>query len=282
MLFFLLFYKQLENVMLDRISRRIVLIDFGLCDLVGGGYTGKEEASSTGCVGSPEYLAPELLHPRPYNAKKADIWSLGVVLFFLLTGNFPFDVHRRIQALMDNEPIAPFHLEFPPELQGVSVELKDLLQRMLVDKPEHRLNIEDILRHPWLKKQSASSASPCSFAFCASSIPCSSSAPISFSVASSSHVSFASPFSTPISSPCSSAPSSPAHVPTYAEHYNSTVTGDFSSLPSAAPTATTAPATISNDHTNNNNNNYNNSQQPTNTYSNIDNYCPARELLLGS
>eukprot|EP00704_Kipferlia_bialata_P015432 g15432.t1 len=47
-------------------------------------------ASLTAC-GSPHYVAPEIISKKPYDGRKADVWSLGIVLFFMLTGKRPFE-----------------------------------------------------------------------------------------------------------------------------------------------------------------------------------------------
>lgn len=92
--------------MINYINFQIILIDFGLCDFVGGediyfvnnsnriyDYNIKKkimeedkvEKLSTGICGSIEYIAPEIFKGIPYNGKKADIWSLGnFIRYFLL------------------------------------------------------------------------------------------------------------------------------------------------------------------------------------------------------
>lgn len=74
-----------ENIMLVRENNelKVRLIDFGLSKIYDG-------AIHTAC-GSPSYASPEILEGKSYDGLKADIWSLGVVLFAMLCGHLPFD-----------------------------------------------------------------------------------------------------------------------------------------------------------------------------------------------
>lgn len=96
-------------------------------------------------VGTPYYLAPEVL--RGHYGHECDIWSLGVVMYVLLSGRQPFhgsditDIFRRIrQGRFD------FH---HPEWFSVSKEAIDLITVMLRVNPAARIPLEDALRHPW-------------------------------------------------------------------------------------------------------------------------------------
>lgn len=68
--------------------KRIKVIDFGLSYIYNSG-----ENIKTAC-GSPSYAAPEILIGKSYSGLKADIWSLGVVLFAMLCGHLPFEDSR--------------------------------------------------------------------------------------------------------------------------------------------------------------------------------------------
>lgn len=134
---------KLENLLLDRDGSDGTRPLLKICDF---GYSKHEQNSSakTG-VGTPIYMAPEIIYGgNRYDAKKADIWSCGVILYAMLYGCYPFsnkepDYIRKIVT-------ATYHM--PPDVQ-VSAECKDLLTRLLVADSEQRLSMEDIKAHPW-------------------------------------------------------------------------------------------------------------------------------------
>ncbi|MCJ1235211.1 hypothetical protein MMC14_003178 [Varicellaria rhodocarpa] len=117
-----------ENILLDY-SGHIALCDFGLCKL-----DMKDEDRTNTFCGTPEYLAPELLLGQGYT-KTVDWWTLGVLLYEMLTGLPPYydentnEMYRKILS----EP-----LHFPgPEI--VPPAAKDLLTQLLDRRPERRL-----------------------------------------------------------------------------------------------------------------------------------------------
>lgn len=74
--------------MYNEASKKATLIDFGLADVMIDGVD-----SFTKRVGSVEYAAPELVRSKtePYSGRKVDVWTMGIVLFSLLTASFPFN-----------------------------------------------------------------------------------------------------------------------------------------------------------------------------------------------
>ena len=78
---------KLENVIYDKETKKVTLIDFGLSQLMHDG-----SDVLTKRVGTYNYAAPELLKSKtvPYSGTKVDSWALGIVLFALLTSRFPF------------------------------------------------------------------------------------------------------------------------------------------------------------------------------------------------
>jgi serine/threonine protein kinase len=88
--------------------------------------------------GSIDYGSPEVLLGHPYNGFQSDLWSLGVCLFALTSGCFPFQ---------DADAVVRARLAFPAPM---SEPLVDLLASLLVRAPEHRLPLDKVLRHPWL------------------------------------------------------------------------------------------------------------------------------------
>ncbi|KAI9824077.1 MAG: hypothetical protein M1832_002145 [Thelocarpon impressellum] len=130
-----------ENILLDY-SGHIELCDFGLCKL-----DMKDEDRTNTFCGTPEYLAPELLLGQGYT-KTVDWWTLGVLLYEMLTGLPPFydentnEMYRKILS----EP-----LHFPgPEI--VPPSARDLLQKLLDRDPQRRLGnngASEIKAHPF-------------------------------------------------------------------------------------------------------------------------------------
>lgn len=128
-----------ENVLLDR-YHNIRLIDFGLSNQ----FTELDPKLSTAC-GSPAYAAPEMIKGNQYTTS-ADIWSAGILLYAIVAGNLPYDddnIQRLLQKIVYTEVFYPSFL---------SVQLKDLLQKMICKNPDERITIEKIKEHPWFSQ----------------------------------------------------------------------------------------------------------------------------------
>lgn len=135
---------KLENICVSR-SLRTTLIDFGFCEFSPNGHI------STRWDGTPEYASPEILMNLPFSAQKSDVYSLGVVLFTLVTGMFPFDLKERCKLLENGgKPKVDWNHEYYPQL---SPSLKDLLDRMLETDPIVRISLNDAMNHKWMKKR---------------------------------------------------------------------------------------------------------------------------------
>ncbi|KAF9433770.1 AGC protein kinase Gad8 [Entomortierella beljakovae] len=130
-----------ENILLDY-TGHIALCDFGLCKL---GMT-ETETTNTFC-GTPEYLAPELLLGQGYT-KTVDWWTLGVLLYEMLTGLPPFydeNIHEMYRKILQDE------LRFPDE---VAPDARALLSALLTRDPAQRLGNNGssaIKQHPFFK-----------------------------------------------------------------------------------------------------------------------------------
>lgn len=137
---------KLENLLLDK-NENLIITDFGF---VNEYYT-NNGLMETSC-GSPCYAAPELvITNRPYDARKADIWSCGIILFAMLAGYLPWDDDLENP---DGEDIARLYyyivntpLKFPDYIAPIP---RDLLRRILVVNPSKRITIEQICHHSWL------------------------------------------------------------------------------------------------------------------------------------
>ncbi|XP_012234419.1 tribbles homolog 2 [Linepithema humile] len=97
--------------------------------------------------GCPAYVAPEVLRSgRAYSGKAADIWSLGVLLYTMLVGRYPFNdaEHASLFAKISRGQFAV------PE--GLSPRAKCLIRSLLRKEPSERPYAEDVPLHPWLSK----------------------------------------------------------------------------------------------------------------------------------
>lgn len=96
--------------------------------------------------GTPGYIAPEVLSYRSYSTK-VDMWSLGIVLYVLLSGYMPFPTDES-----GEEHVKRGRIVFPPaRFARVSHGAKDLIQRLLMVDPEQRLSATQVLQHPWMQ-----------------------------------------------------------------------------------------------------------------------------------
>lgn len=139
-----------ENLLFNRrdFNRAVIKVsDFGLARFVD------EEKLATTTCGTPGYVAPEVLEQRPYN-QSCDFWSVGVVLFILLSGGPPFYNPDQFEMF---EKIKQAEYSFEAlSWQGVSAEAKDLITKLLVADPAQRLTGEQIMAHPWILGQTQS------------------------------------------------------------------------------------------------------------------------------
>jgi len=134
---------KLENICIDK-HLRTTLIDFGFCEFSPCGHL------STRWDGTPEYASPEVLLNMPFSPPKSDVYSLGVVLFTLVTGMFPFDHHSRCKLLKKGQkPEVDWTMKYLPVL---SRDAKNLLDKMLESDPDVRISIKQVLKHKWMKR----------------------------------------------------------------------------------------------------------------------------------
>lgn len=148
---------KLENVMVDK-NYNLKLSDFGFaCPLQG---KKNNFLLSTPC-GTPMYKAPELLNGKNYSGIQADVFSLGVTLFALVTGKAPFKKASRSEInyrFLINKNYKRFwdkKVSSGAFNEGLSPEFKDLFERMVAYIPNERPTIEQILNHPFFSLQTA-------------------------------------------------------------------------------------------------------------------------------
>ncbi|KAK4283122.1 hypothetical protein QN277_000112 [Acacia crassicarpa] len=132
-----------ENILLATRSSSspIKLADFGLATYI------KPGQSLHGLVGSPFYIAPEVL-AGSYN-QAADVWSAGVILYILLSGMPPFWGKTKSRIF---EAVKAADLRFPSQpWDHISKSAKDLIKGMLCTEPSQRLTAQQVLDHCWME-----------------------------------------------------------------------------------------------------------------------------------
>ncbi|OIW12501.1 hypothetical protein TanjilG_04665 [Lupinus angustifolius] len=137
-----------ENILLATTfsSSSIKLADFGLATYI------KPGQSLHGVVGSPFYIAPEVL-AGAYN-QAADVWSAGVIIYILLSGMPPFSGKTKSQIF---ESVTAAGLKFPSEpWDHISESAKDLIRGMLCKEPSQRLTAQEVLDHCWMESSQIS------------------------------------------------------------------------------------------------------------------------------
>ncbi|CDK25894.1 unnamed protein product [Kuraishia capsulata CBS 1993] len=136
---------KLENLLLDK-HRNVIISDFGFVNSLRG-----NEFMKTSC-GSPCYAAPELVvSSEPYEARKVDVWSCGIILYAMLAGYLPFDDDpqnpngdniARLYQYITHSP-----LTFPEYIQPTP---RDLLRKIIVPDPRSRVDLKAVRSHSWL------------------------------------------------------------------------------------------------------------------------------------
>ena len=125
-----------ENILLDVDTQKVAICDFGSCVWMKNQRTNEV----SGLRGTKEYYAPELIESEYcYDPFKVDSFSLGVLLFILHTGAFPYsnNYHR---------------CNYDAKELGFSHELAHLLEALLQADPSERISVSEALKHPWLRQ----------------------------------------------------------------------------------------------------------------------------------
>ncbi|KAM9826349.1 death-associated protein kinase 2a isoform X1 [Syngnathus typhle] len=134
-----------ENIMLldkNVPLPRIKLIDFGLAHKIEAGVEFKN------IFGTPEFVAPEIVNYEPLGLE-ADMWSIGVITYILLSGASPFLGETKQDTLKN---ISAINYEFDEEFFCNTSELaKNFITHLLERDKKKRLTIQNALNHPWIK-----------------------------------------------------------------------------------------------------------------------------------
>jgi len=138
---------KLENVMINNCEGKMVLklIDFGYCARIASNKRSRKHYL-TQFSGTPQYSAPEILNGQPYDGFPIDIYALGIILYIMLVGEFPFngdDMADRWDQQNSAAYLASLEKKYP---EGVSKDVKYLILRMLDPSPETRISIEEVRR----------------------------------------------------------------------------------------------------------------------------------------
>ncbi|XP_043276288.1 serine/threonine-protein kinase D1 isoform X2 [Venturia canescens] len=131
-----------ENVLLSSNSdfTQVKLCDFGFARIIG------EKSFRRSVVGTPAYLAPEVLRNKGYN-RSLDMWSVGVIVYVSLSGTFPFNEDEDI-----NEQIQNAGFMYPPNpWKEISSDAIDLINNLLQVKQRKRYTVDKSLQHVWLQ-----------------------------------------------------------------------------------------------------------------------------------
>ena len=114
------------------------IVDFGIFGSIS--YNLAERINA----GSMKYLPPEVLQGFNESSPKIDIWSLGIILYALLIGRLPFDHSNK-------EELRKIIIEKDIDIRGlVSDSCRDLIGKMLDKNPNKRINLREIMDHPWI------------------------------------------------------------------------------------------------------------------------------------
>jgi serine/threonine protein kinase len=130
--------RNARNIPVDRVTLKVT--DFGLAKFC------KEQDVMTTMCGTPTYLAPEVLFADTTSKEKkaqgyswsVDVWSLGIILYVMLSGCLPQDPQRG-------------NIKYNKYMNGLSADCKHLLERMLRVDPNDRADLSEICAHAWLK-----------------------------------------------------------------------------------------------------------------------------------
>lgn len=129
-----------ENVLIDQLGH-IKISDFGLSRFVD---VNNRNLVNTPC-GSPCYASPECISGKPYNGYTTDVWSAGVILYAMLTGQLPWTKRNQTQLFAQ---IKRGEYSIPSYL---SKDCKDIIKGLMTVDYEERLTIDQALEHPWLR-----------------------------------------------------------------------------------------------------------------------------------
>lgn len=147
---------KLENILIEENNDEFVvkLIDFDTATKFG-------KSGMKGIFGTVYYMAPELISGT--YTEKCDVWSAGVILYSMLTKNFPFG-GTNDKEIMQNITKSKLDLKFLRS-KRVSSEAINLIQKLMHPDPKERVSASEASNHPWIVKHTQSTKMPEPIAF---------------------------------------------------------------------------------------------------------------------
>uniref|UniRef100_A0A0A0KZ14 non-specific serine/threonine protein kinase n=1 Tax=Cucumis sativus TaxID=3659 RepID=A0A0A0KZ14_CUCSA len=138
---------KLENTLLDGSQApRLKICDFGFSK------SSVLHSRPKSTIGTPAYIAPEILSGPEYDGKLADVWSCGVTLYVMVVGAYPFEDQndpRNYRKLIQRIMSVQYKI---PDYVYVSQDCRHLLSRIFVQNPSRRISVKEIKSHPWFLK----------------------------------------------------------------------------------------------------------------------------------
>lgn len=143
---------KLGNIVLNRRNKKVTIINFCL-----GKQLLREDEQLTDQRGSPAYISPDILTGKPYLGKPADVWALGVILYIMIYGQFPFfdpDPKILLSKIKAGELILPSEIK-------VTIDTQTLIQKMLHQNAKQRLTASQVrdcvtsIMVSWIKPKSS-------------------------------------------------------------------------------------------------------------------------------
>lgn len=123
-------------------SDKLKLIDFGLAKVA-------KQPSLHQVAGTPYYMAPEIVSGDAYGVK-ADMWSIGVLLYTMMCGYLPFN-GKTTERVFERIKVGKINFDHE-EFKSVSKEGKELIKKLLVVDPRKRITAQELLNDAWIKK----------------------------------------------------------------------------------------------------------------------------------
>ncbi|XP_039140044.1 serine/threonine-protein kinase SRK2E isoform X1 [Dioscorea cayenensis subsp. rotundata] len=138
---------KLENTLLDGSDApRLKICDFGYSK------SSVLDSQPNSTVGTPAYVAPEVLSKEPYDGKVADVWSCGVTLYVMLVGAYPFeDPEDPKNCSKAIERILAVKYSIPDYVH-ISHGCRHLISRIFIADPAKRITMNEIRNHEWFLK----------------------------------------------------------------------------------------------------------------------------------
>ena len=135
-----------DNIMLTNKNdiSSLKIMDFGLSKILG------PNEKATDGFGTLSFVAPEVLVRKPYN-KEVDIWSIGITLYYILTGTLPFDDDQDNEEIIAKKVVYSKLTFYDKKWEKISKECINFVEICLEKEIEKRANSKDLLNHKWLK-----------------------------------------------------------------------------------------------------------------------------------